>query len=258
MHLSNIFAALPGSPAEFGPTIGFFLPMLAGHLLGDFPLQPESWVTQRCERGWRSPRLYQHALLVGVLTALAAAVATWDWRVWWLCPVVFAAHAVTDTIKSRGPDTARAFVLDQLAHFAVLLVLAHLLARTWGMPVHAEWVLWPLLVAFFYLWWGVGFFIEKATARWRAQLAARDKVRLKDAGLWIGRLERSLIFLFVLVGRYEAIGFLVAAKSVFRFGEVTRTDQRNEAEYILVGTLASFLLALLIALAFRMWLPPPA
>ncbi|MFO7902720.1 MAG: hypothetical protein R6U98_08675, partial [Pirellulaceae bacterium] len=38
------------------------------------------------------------------------------------------------------------------------------------------------------------------------------------AGLWIGRLERVLILTFFLLQRFEAIGFLIAAKSIFRFG----------------------------------------
>jgi len=46
----------------------------------------------------------------------------------------------------------------------------------------------------------------------------------------------------------------VAAKSVFRLGEVTRADERNEAEYILVGTMASFLIAILTGIAFRLWI----
>jgi hypothetical protein len=51
-----------------------------------------------------------------------------------------------------------------------------------------------------------------------------------------------------LTGRYEAIGFLIAAKSMLRFGDVSRPNQRGESVYILVGTLASFLLAILTGL----------
>jgi hypothetical protein len=40
------------------------------------------------------------------------------------------------------------------------------------------------------------------------------------------------------------IGFLLAAKSVFRFGDLTRAKNRKLTEYILIGTLLSFLIAI--------------
>ena len=67
----------------------------------------------------------------------------------------------------------------------------------------------------------------------------------------IGQLERALILLFVLVGEPAAIGFLIAAKSVLRFGEVKEPRNRMEAEYIIIGTLASFLFGLLVAYPTR-------
>jgi hypothetical protein len=74
---------------------------------------------------------------------------------------------------------------------------------------------------------------------------------LAKGGMVIGQLERGLIFLFVLIGQPGAVGFLIAAKSVFRFGELTKS--RKEAEYILIGTLMSFGWGLLAAWSTR-WL----
>jgi hypothetical protein len=69
-----------------------------------------------------------------------------------------------------------------------------------------------------------------------------------EGGKLIGQLERFLIFLFVLAGKPEGVGFLVAAKSVFRFGELTNHQNRMEAEYITIGTLMSFSWGMAIAL----------
>lgn len=74
-----------------------------------------------------------------------------------------------------------------------------------------------------------------------------------DGGAVIGRLERFLIYLFVLAGEPSAVGFLIAAKSVFRFGELSDQQNRLEAEYITIGTLMSFSVGLAIAVAVR-WL----
>jgi hypothetical protein len=47
-----------------------------------------------------------------------------------------------------------------------------------------------------------------------------------------------LIFLLVLTGQAAGIGFLIAAKSVLRFGAVK--DEGKLSEYVIIGTLASF------------------
>lgn len=59
----------------------------------------------------------------------------------------------------------------------------------------------------------------------------------------IGSIERVLIILFVWLGQYSAIGFLIAAKSVMRFPEM---GKGNNAEYYLVGSLLSFGVAILL------------
>ena len=61
----------------------------------------------------------------------------------------------------------------------------------------------------------------------------------------IGYLERGLIFLVVLGGMAEGIGFLIAAKSVLRFGTVR--EEAKLSEYVSIGTLASFARALVAA-----------
>jgi hypothetical protein len=65
-----------------------------------------------------------------------------------------------------------------------------------------------------------------------------------NVGRYIGMLERLLIYIFLLNAAYTAVGLVVAAKSFARFKEM---DDRHFAEYVLVGTLTSALLAVLIA-----------
>lgn len=72
---------------------------------------------------------------------------------------------------------------------------------------------------------------------------------LPSGGRLIGRLERLLIYVFVLIGAPTAIGFLVTAKSILRFGEVKDRETRRTAEYIIIGTLLSFSFAIIVAYA---------
>ena len=69
-----------------------------------------------------------------------------------------------------------------------------------------------------------------------------------NTGRLIGMLERIFIFLLVIFNQYAAIGFIIAAKGVTRFKEL---ENRNFAEYILIGTLLSALSAVLIGLLVR-------
>lgn len=70
---------------------------------------------------------------------------------------------------------------------------------------------------------------------------------LPHAGEWIGYIERVLILTFVITGNVEAVGFLLAAKSVFRFGDLNKAKEIKTTEYVLLGTLVSFTIALFVA-----------
>ncbi len=67
---------------------------------------------------------------------------------------------------------------------------------------------------------------------------------LKGGGARIGSLERAMIFLLIFINQPAGIGFLVAAKSILRFEEA---KNKKLAEYVLIGTLMSFSLAIAIA-----------
>jgi len=74
---------------------------------------------------------------------------------------------------------------------------------------------------------------------------------LKNAGTYIGMLERLFVFGFILMQQWAAIGLLIAAKSVFRFGDLNKGKNRKLTEYVLIGTLLSFGLAMLSGMCYQ-------
>jgi large-conductance mechanosensitive channel len=70
-------------------------------------------------------------------------------------------------------------------------------------------------------------------------------------GEYIGWLERFLIVSFILVGYYNGIGFILAAKSILRYGEIKTEEDHKFAEYVIVGTLLSFSVAVVLGLILR-------
>lgn len=64
------------------------------------------------------------------------------------------------------------------------------------------------------------------------------------SGRVIGILERIFVYFAVMLNEYSIIGYIVAAKAFARFKEL---DKKAFAEYVLIGTLASILIALMAA-----------
>jgi hypothetical protein len=91
---------------------------------------------------------------------------------------------------------------------------------------------------------------ESSTSR-----AAKGGINVPAAelsrGLLIGVLERALALTLVLIGQLGALGLILAAKALARFRAL---DDRDFAEYVLIGTLTSILLALLVGVGVRVLL----
>lgn len=226
-----------------------FTALFTAHLAGDFVFQSD-WMVRKKTRFWV---LFLHASIVTGLSWVLMGSYCWP-----LLTAVFLTHAGIDTVKTRWtPDTLRVFLADQASHLAVLALLA------WYFPEGAArgwWVqelprnLVPAYFAGLSLLSGLiltvhvgGVIIGKAT-RGFVQEIWNDQIHgLKDGGKTIGYLERSVVLLLVLMDQPTGIGFLIAAKSILRFGEIKGDKDRKFAEYIIIGTFMSFGWALLIS-----------
>lgn len=69
-----------------------------------------------------------------------------------------------------------------------------------------------------------------------------------NRGRWIGNLERLLLLAIVAEGSYAALAFLMAAKGLIRSRDL---ENRDWAEYFLLGTLASIVVSLAGGLLIR-------
>ncbi len=78
--------------------------------------------------------------------------------------------------------------------------------------------------------------------------SVKPRPGLLDAGRWIGYLERTLILALVLAGEPAGVGFVFAGKAIARFSE------REQVEYYLLGTFASFTWAVTLGLLARSFL----
>ncbi len=219
--------------------------LFLAHLLTDFLLQPKSWVEHRMQYRLASPYLYIHTLI----TAFVAWMFI-GWSYWPTAIVVFLTHTLIDGWKSYQKREVRIFLVDQLMHILVILGCwwftfydVNTLKLTWQQFARDPSFLIHI-TAFTFVTFPCSILIGQLTTTWRSKL---DKAEdLANAGRWIGIIERCVILVFVLLHQYEAIGLLIAAKSVIRFTDNERSQQKTE--YLLIGTMISFSLAILTGL----------
>lgn len=219
--------------------------LVLAHLLTDFMLQPTQWIQSRNAKHFRSPHLYLH----GLTTALVALLFT-GYQYWLVVLIILVTHTLIDGWKSYRPDKTSYFLIDQALHLAVI-------AACWYFSflgpddLKAAWqqindrTSWVLLTAFIFLTQPCSILIGQLTRKWRVQIPDADS--LGDAGKWIGIIERVIILILVINHQYATVGLLITAKSLLRFNEPNR--QEVKTEYLLIGTLISFSIAIVTGIA---------
>ena len=232
-----------------------FLKLLLAHLIGDFFLQPDKWVADKEFKKHKSQKLYWHVFLHFALIMLLV----WDISFAAMAVGISIVHGITDFFKLRyqnNHNRRMLFFIDQLIH---ILVLAFATFLWLDIPVSIEkiFLLNNLLVLTGFVFLSepcsiiVKTFISKWTDFTQIKSDVLQTVSLQNAGKIIGILERFLVFIFILVQHWEAVGFLITAKSVFRFSDLKQAQDRKLTEYILIGTLSSFGVAIVTAIVVR-------
>ncbi|MGZ5286527.1 MAG: DUF3307 domain-containing protein [Flavisolibacter sp.] len=218
--------------------------IVLAHLLSDFILQPKSWVKSRNYLHFASPWLYVHGLVTGITALLLVGV---DY--WLTVLVIMVTHILIDGWKSYQHEEAKFFLLDQLFHLVVILACWYVLflypedlTAAWEEINNRNSLI--LITAYVFVSFPAGIFISQLTKKWRDKIT--DGTTLGNAGKWIGIIERVIILTLVFQAQYEAIGLLIAAKSLLRFNEANRPEIKTE--YLLIGTLISISLSILTGL----------
>jgi hypothetical protein len=251
------------------------LKLLIAHTLTDFFWQPDKWVKDKCARVWKSRFLWYHGLLTGAVVWLFL----FDLRLWWAVLLIAGTHTVIDGLKlqkglsySKKEDHTteekakyhlRLFVADQLLHILFLFITWLFIIQGYSRMVDflaglfSDYRILVKLLGYLFVAGPAGYYIGIFTRRWSEELNMQDS--LKEAGKWIGILERILILTLVYTQQFAAIGILVAAKSILRVidkpdrsnsdkGFVQPFSSRKHTEYVLIGTFLSLAISLLTGL----------
>ena len=221
---------------------------LLAHLVSDFYLQTEKSCKNKADNAFKSRHLYIHALIIFACAWLLSLNVGY----WWAALLIAVLHLIIDGLKSVCKNLKGAFFIDQLLHVAVIVVAVMLYNKvgTIALPTwlpETKVLLW--IVAFMFCLRPANFFIQNIFKDAKISIPDSGKEQsLPNAGRVIGNVERMLTLVFVMLGQYEAIGFLLAAKSLLRFRETDTV----KSEYVLVGTLLSFGIAILMGVAVKL------
>jgi hypothetical protein len=233
------------------------LPLLLGlvlvHLVADFFMQTNYWVTEKNSRHYRSKFVYLHSAIHGLMSWLLLWVVLGDLNLSLnMGAVIGLSHALFDIGKSYTPDGKYSwFILDQVLHLSVIVLVWLHLTDQWALLQSAwHWLISPkpliVLIAYIVVMRPCSFVIAIMIGKWSREID--NSGSLAKAGARIGLIERFLILTFILIDQFSAIGFLLAAKSVLRFGDLREDHHRKLTEYVLLGTMISFALTISLGL----------
>lgn len=231
--------------------IALTIKLLIAHLLGDFVLQPDSWVDDKRKNTYKSKYFYLHGLvhLISLLVMLQ-----FDLSYWWLIAIIVVSHLLIDYLKLRLETKINSrllFSLDQILHLIIIGIVVYL-HNPYKMDFDKIYSTESLLfiLAILSITFASSILMKILMSNWALK---EDKAEdsLENAGKYIGILERLFVFGFIVLNQWSAIGLLITAKSVFRFSDLSRAKDRKLTEYILIGTLLSFGMAILIALSYK-------
>ena len=237
------------------------LAQFIGHIIADFFTQSEHISRQKQEKGPRSWHIYIHAFIV--LAASLAMTFTYGFIVYALGITII--HFAIDVLKSvierrlkrrKGNrdgsySNLYLFFIDQVLHIATIYgVVAIFWTKNHSMPTYLDiFTTHQLLIL-------TGFLlcVKPSNVIIRICLSSLNlydqednKNDLERAGRWIGTIERIMAVILVMLQQYTAIGFIITAKSVLRYND----SKIGKAEYVLIGTLLSFSIALVIGIGIK-------
>ncbi len=239
--------------------------LLGAHFIGDFYLQPLQWIQCRSQNHIKSKGLWLHVLVHTLLNMLVFLLLSYA-----ILPAILAisaiaiSHLLTDCWKSYRKANLAYFLIDQAIHLMVIAIVWTVLSgfsfNEITLFIANSFTAKNLIIGMAYLLVcrPASIIIMIALKKHTDSLASHDNSSaqtaadnnqdfgLNSAGAWIGYIERCLAISFIFIGQFSGIGFLVAAKTIFRFGDLTNSKDIKLTEYMMLGTLLSYAIALLV------------
>ncbi|MEZ4858724.1 MAG: DUF3307 domain-containing protein [Flavobacteriaceae bacterium] len=224
----------------------FFLLQFLAHTSVDYFLQSPKQAQDKNRLGFKSKFLVWHILLVFALSWLFS----FQLHFFVGAGVIAISHYFIDGFKPKWNIHKTlgkyAFFIDQFLHLVMIGVVVVLFQKYYGWkPVFQIPISFKtgfVIMAYLLCLKPTNIFIKEVFRAAEVQMATENE--LPNAGKLIGILERILTLTFIIIGQFQAVGFLIAAKSVLRY----KDTETLKTEYVLIGTMLSFGVAVLLGI----------
>ena len=232
--------------------MALLLLMLLAHFIGDFYIQRNEWISCRNQNHFFSigltKHIVSHVLLLVIVLWIADKV---NGRGLIVIGLIALSHLLIDLWKSYKPEHIRYFLIDQAFHLIIILLAWVMLSQISIEQIKQHMTLSlnvnTIAIATAYIVACKPTSITISIALQHLTQHLEDKQSgLESAGRWIGYFERCLVISFILIDQFAGVGFLLAVKTIFRFGDLTKEHDMKLTEYMMLGTLLSFSSALLL------------
>ncbi len=216
---------------------------IIAHLFSDFIFQTQRQCNRK-EKQIFSVHHLGHALIVGSTSYLLS----FDLGFWKVALMIMFIHLLLDILKSWWiirDKISSPFFIDQFLHIGSIVFFVFVHSYFFGINFIFEIEIKPLIIitGFIFCAKPSNILIKHLFKAFAIDIPKRnsgnpEEITLPNAGRLIGIIERFLTLPLIIMGQYEAVGLIIAAKSILRYNDA----QKNE--YVLVGTLLSFGIAI--------------
>ncbi|MCG8696748.1 MAG: DUF3307 domain-containing protein, partial [Bacteroidales bacterium] len=202
-------------------------------------------------KGFKSHHLYLHVAIITVVSYVMSFQANF-----YLAAITIGfSHLLLDGFKRNLGKLKRLqkhlFFIDQLMHIAMIVIVCLVHEEMYGItpifeiPFKDKTI--AIITGYIICMKPSNIIIRALFETYNIKISDEGLDRsneIANAGQVIGSIERLLTFSLVLIGQFHAVGFLIAAKSIIRYKEA----DRPKTEYVLIGTLLSFGIAILLGI----------
>lgn len=234
--------------------------MIIGHIIGDFYAQTDKIAKEKNDN---IRMLIKHCLRYVLMLIICTTIFLTKNEIlkFMVCIFVIGVlHGLIDSLKIQiekqkhmSPKGALyLFIVDQIFHIIILLLLCKILNITGGIYVDVFNKIYNvntfsnimnLIIGILICGRPASIFVKLVFSTFKTQREDQSLVKIENpkVGSYIGILERVIIFFLGIMGQYSAIGFVLTAKSVARYKQL---EDQTFAEKYLVGTLLSAVISI--------------
>jgi len=237
--------------------LNFLILQFIAHLLADFTFQSDESVKEKNENGFKNLTMFSHLIIVLLLSWFFS----FQLNFFIASLIITFLHYLVDGLKTvlikKDKLRKQLFFIDQIFHVIIIIAVVTLFAKYY--PFNPVLIFTintkTVLVAASYLFCTkpTNIIIKEILKAYKISLPSNasddNPSEIPNVGKLIGNIERILALTLILNNKYEAVGFIIAAKSILRF----KDTENSKSEYVLVGSLLSFGIAILIGVLIQLY-----